>query len=235
MQILDFIAKWILHKHNIWRVWHSLWRQHRIMGWEFSWLPQNGKFLWQWDCHSSLSVNKSKPLENQVQFIEPTINNAIKETKYFILTIYSTLNTSTLNLPHRFTSDHTTNSNGFKLSYQAVEEGGTYLLGACGGNFTTPHGLLTSYLYPTDYPKDVTCTYVVTLPIGSFISLTILQLEVDCSSTHTDDLEMRDGDSEDSPLMVKFCNRDSNVPTEMSTSQNSFWMRYYSMMNCLKL
>ena len=157
------------------------------------------------------------------------------ETKYFLLLYINNKTSLPHNLPHRFASDHTTKSKGFKLSYQAVEEGGTYLFGACGGNFTTPHGLLTSYLYPTDYVKDVTCTYVVTLPTGSFIRLTILKLDVDCSSSHSDDLEMRDGDSEDSPFMIRFCNRDSHVPTDMSTSQNFFWMRYYSIMNCLKL
>ena len=103
-------------------------------------------------------------------------------------------------------------------------------MGACGGNFTTPFGLITSYLYPTDYPENVTCNYVVLLPIGSFIRLTILLLDVDCSSEHSDDLEMRDGDLEDSPLMIRFCNRDSYVPTHMSTSQNTFWMRYYFTM-----
>ena len=133
-------------------------------------------------------------------------------------------------LPCRFTSDHTISGKGFNIEYQSVEEGGTYHLGKCGGNFTTHHGLLTSPSYPASYPDLANCTYIVSLPQDSYVKLTLLQVEVHCLSPESDYLELRDGDSEDSPLMIKFCQVEEHLPTHLSTSQNFFWMRYVHLM-----
>ena len=126
----------------------------------------------------------------------------------------------------RFTSDHMINGKGFKLEYHTVEEGGTYRLGECGGSYTTPHGLLTSPSYPKYYSNLATCTYIISLPPGSYITLTILKFDIHCVSTELDYVEMRDGMSEDSPLMIRFCGDGEHVPNYLTTSQNSFWMRY---------
>ena len=107
-----------------------------------------------------------------------------------------------------------------------MEEGGTYHLGKCGGYFTTPHGLLTSPSYPKNYSNNAYCTYIVSVPKGSYIKLTLLQVEIHCLLPDLDFLEMRDGGSEEAPLMIKFCEKKKHVPTEMTTSQNFFWMRF---------
>ena len=133
-------------------------------------------------------------------------------------------------LTFRFTSDHTETGMGFMLQYHTAIEGGTYLLGACGGNFTTHHGLLTSPSYPANYPHLANCTYIISLPQGSYIKLTILEVVIHCISPDLDYIEMRDGESEDSPLMIRFCGNGTNVPTYLKTSQSSFWMRYCSLM-----
>ena len=128
----------------------------------------------------------------------------------------------------RFTSDHMNKGKGFKLWYQSAKEGGTYLLGECGGHFTTPHGLLTSPSYPANYPHLANCIYIINLPPGSYITLTILKIDIHCLVPELDYLEMRDGGSEDSPLMIRLCGNGSNVPSHFATSQNSLWMRYFS-------
>ena len=129
------------------------------------------------------------------------------------------------NLPRRFTSDHTITGKGFKLEYHTVEEGGTYHLGKCGGNFTTRHGLLTSPSYPASYPHLANCIYIVSLPQDSYVKLTILEVDIHCASPAVDYLEMRDGDSDISPLMIRFCGNGTDTPTQLKTSQNFFWMR----------
>ena len=129
------------------------------------------------------------------------------------------------NLPSRFTSDHGETGKGFKLEYHTVEEGGTYRLGECGGKYTTPHGLLTSPSYPENYPDLANCTYIVTLLPEIYIKLTIFVIDVHCSPG-SDYLEIRDGNSENSPLMIRFCGNGTNVPSYLKTSQNSVWMRY---------
>ena len=107
-----------------------------------------------------------------------------------------------------------------------MEEGGTYRLGACGGNFTTPHGLLTSPSYPANYPNLANCTYIVSLSPNSYIKLTMLKVDVHCLSPEKDYLELRDGDSEDAPVMIRFCQKGIHLPTQLTTSQNFLWMRY---------
>ena len=133
-------------------------------------------------------------------------------------------------LPRRFTSDHTVTGKGFKLEYHTVQEGGTYHLGKCGGYFTTPHGLLTSPSYPANYPDSANCTYIVSLPQDSYIKLTLLQVDVHCLSPESDYMEMRDGDSEDAPLMIRFCHKGEHIPAHLTTSQNFFWMRCVQVM-----
>ena len=122
-------------------------------------------------------------------------------------------------------SDHMEKGKGFKLAYHTVKEGGTYRLGACGGNFTTPHGLLTSPSYPTNYPNLANCIYVITLPPGNYITFTFLEIDIHCLMPESDYLEMRDGDSEASSLMIRLCRNGTHIPTYMSTSQNSLWIR----------
>ena len=121
-------------------------------------------------------------------------------------------------------SNHTNSGSGFKLDYHAVEEGGTYLLGTCGGNFITSYGLLTSPSYPANYPDLANCTYIINLPPERYIKLTSYEIDIHCSP-ESDYLEMRDGNSETSPLIIRFCGNGTNVPSYLTTSQNSLWMR----------
>ena len=86
--------------------------------------------------------------------------------------------------------------------------------------------LLIVILYSKNYSNNAYCTYIVSVPMGSYIKLTLLQVEIHCLLPDLDFLEMRDGDSEEAPLMIKFCEKKNHVPTEMTTSQNFFWMRF---------
>ena len=46
-----------------------------------------------------------------------------------------------------------------------------------------------------------------------------------CILDQLDYIEMRDGDSEDSPLMGRFCGDRSKVPSSMQTTQNHLRLR----------
>ena len=50
-------------------------------------------------------------------------------------------------------------------------------------------------------------------------------MDIDCRGLPSDYIEMRDGDSEDSPQMGKFCGNGSNVPESMHTTQNHLRIR----------
>ena len=104
----------------------------------------------------------------------------------------------------------------------------TYRIGACGGTFTTPYGFLTSPSYPDKYPKNADCVYNIRQPNGTFINITFIAFDID-KGWHgdciIDYLDIRDGNSEKSPSIGKFCGQ--NITTSFQSTQNSMWLRYW--------
>ena len=101
------------------------------------------------------------------------------------------------------------------------------LLG-CGGNSSASFSTFTSPLYPDPYPNNAECIYQVTQAVGLFITIEIVEIDIDCEifGDLSDFIELRDGDSESSPLIGRFCGNMSNdLPKEMKTSQNNLWIR----------
>ena len=102
----------------------------------------------------------------------------------------------------------------------------TYRIGACGGHFTTPHGILTSPSFPENYPDNADCYYTISQPTGTVILLNFLSMDTEKSSssdTCYDYLEVRDGPSEVSPLLGKLCG--SEIPAPIISSQNQLLMK----------
>ena len=89
--------------------------------------------------------------------------------------------------------------------------------GSCGGSFYAASGILTS---PNDKSSEE-CIYMISLQNGSYVNISIISIEIDC----TFHIEMREGISEESPLMGKWCGNVSEVPGFMVTSQNHLRMR----------
>ena len=56
-------------------------------------------------------------------------------------------------------------------------------------------------------------------------------MDIACQEVQTSDgftadfIEMRDGHSEDSPVMAKFCGNDANIPDFIQTTQNQMRIR----------
>ena len=50
-------------------------------------------------------------------------------------------------------------------------------------------------------------------------------MDIDCNGLPSDYIEMKDGDSEYSPLMGRFCGNGSNIPKSMQTTQNHLRIR----------
>ena len=50
-------------------------------------------------------------------------------------------------------------------------------------------------------------------------------MDIDCNGLPSDYIEIRDGDSEDSPQMGRFCGNGSSVPESMQTTQNHLQIR----------
>ena len=96
--------------------------------------------------------------------------------------------------------------------------------GKCGGKLTTPNGILTSPSYPNNYPDNADCVYTISQPTGTVIVLTFQSMNIEYESTcDFDYLEIRDGNSGDSPLLGKLCG--SDIPAPIQSSHNHVWMK----------
>ena len=99
-----------------------------------------------------------------------------------------------------------------------------FVMGACGGVSESPSGIITSPSYPNSYPDSENCIYTISQISGKFINLIIEEFEIeDSSGCDWDFLEIRDGSTEDSQVIGKFCG--TNIPTTLRTTQNNMWIR----------
>ena len=92
--------------------------------------------------------------------------------------------------------------------------------GACGGSFTSPNGLIYSPSYPENYQNNADCIYTIYLPTGTIILLNFLSMDTERCSDY---LEIRDGPSDGSPLLVELCGNE--IPDAILSSQNQLWMK----------
>lgn len=118
----------------------------------------------------------------------------------------------------RFHSNDEETRLGFQIEYNTFTR---TVFTACGGNFSNSSGILT---FPS-YPRQLTdCVYLIAQPNGTYVNMSLLTLDVDYHRTSSF-IEMRDGQSEESPVMRRFYRSDHVVPAFMQTTQNHLWLR----------
>ena len=100
----------------------------------------------------------------------------------------------------------------------------SYKIGACGGSFATPNGILTSPSYPANYPDNADCVFTISQPTGTVIVMTVHSVDIQ-SPCFYDYLEVRDGSSVSSPLIGKLCG--SAIPVvPLQSNQNQVWIKW---------
>ena len=130
----------------------------------------------------------------------------------------------------RFFSNYFASGLGFQVEYESTNVSHwSYGSGACGGSFTTPNGILTSPSYPNNYPRLQDCIYTISQQTGSVILLNFLSMDMQicigswCDACDYYYLEIREGPSDDSPLLDKLCGNE--IPAQIQSSQNQLWMK----------
>ena len=113
------------------------------------------------------------------------------------------------------------NGAGFILEYKTLK-----LFTQCWGNYSDASGVLSSPLHPNPYPDMADCVYLISQPNGTYVNISFLSMDVDCRGISSDFIELRDGNSGDSPLMERFCGNGSNVPDFIQTTQNNLRIRW---------
>lgn len=106
--------------------------------------------------------------------------------------------------------------------------------GKCGGDFMASNGFLNSPSYPDTYPNSIDCIYKISSPSGTFLTLKIEMFELnldpfdkdkpcDWSYLMSDYLEIRDGGTENSPLIGIFCG--TFIPSNILSTNIQVWMK----------
>ncbi|XP_067326675.1 cubilin [Anolis sagrei] len=97
----------------------------------------------------------------------------------------------------------------------------------CGGNYTDSTGVIMSPYWPNSYLNNRQCIYIIQQPPAEKIYLNFTHMELEgrpgCPWNY---IEVRDGASEMSPLIGKFCN--STLPSAVVSNSNSLWIKFKS-------
>ncbi|GFU96639.1 cubilin [Trichonephila clavipes] len=115
----------------------------------------------------------------------------------------------------RFKTDNSLVQGGFRIEYKTI----------CGGVYSELTGMLSSPYYPDSYPAHAQCIYDIRLEPGYLVNVTFHFMEIeDHQDCRYDFLEVRDGESEDSPLIGQLCG--INTPENIISTYNFLWMKF---------
>uniref|UniRef100_I3KD12 Cubilin n=1 Tax=Oreochromis niloticus TaxID=8128 RepID=I3KD12_ORENI len=135
----------------------------------------------------------------------------------------SVLQTTDNHLFIHFVSDASNEASGFKLVFEAHNQG-------CGGfielNDNDPPGYITSPNYPQNYPQNIDCIWVITVPNGEAVQIDFEdQFYIEpTSSCMYDYLELRDGSTSNNNIISRLCG--NTRPSTQHSTGSSMWLRF---------
>ncbi|KAG8443219.1 hypothetical protein GDO86_011865 [Hymenochirus boettgeri] len=134
--------------------------------------------------------------------------------RYCNSSIPSPVTSSSKALWIKFKSDSSVARSSFRAFYQV----------ACGGHLSGAGTLRTPH-YPNAYFRDRTCEWIITQPEGEVVLFTFNAFSIlngtNCGTNH---VEIRDGPSEDSSIIGKYCGPD--MPPPAQSTQRSLYIKF---------
>ena len=121
-----------------------------------------------------------------------------------------------------FVSDTSIHGRGFSADYYT----------SCGGYYNQNGSILTSPGFPGEYNHNVDCIYNVVAPDDNVITLTFDLMDIEGINNDGDNLcyfdyvEIRDGNSGESPLLAKVCG--DQTPNPVQSTGMLMWIRFKS-------
>ncbi|KAI8771823.1 bone morphogenetic protein 1 [Biomphalaria glabrata] len=113
--------------------------------------------------------------------------------------------------------------NGFEAQYEAI----------CGGDIVKDEGFLSSPNYPEDYRPMKACVWKITVSEGLSVALKFQSFEIenhdDCLYDY---LEVRDGQTESSPLIGKYCG--FKIPEDIRSTGRHMYVKFFSDVSVTK-
>lgn len=153
--------------------------------------------------------------------------------------IHSTTDVLTIN----FKSDGSLQGDGFLATYSFLDARNCELYAAniycntnlihfqtvCGGRLFSRSGTVRSPGWPGNYPNSRDCTWIIFAEPGKQIELTVQSFELESQYSCTrfyDYLEIRNGDTQDSPLVGRYCS--SEIPKTFRSLTNKLLIYFKS-------
>ncbi|KAF7648099.1 hypothetical protein LDENG_00162070 [Lucifuga dentata] len=120
----------------------------------------------------------------------------------------------------RFKSDAYISGRGFNASWTAVQ-------GGCGGPVTAPSGEIHSPRYPSSYPNNVDCSWIISVDPSHRVLFNFSDLDIEPhSSCSWDYVAIHDGPSLNAPLLAQVCG--TTPPPSITSTQNTIYVRFRS-------
>ena len=148
----------------------------------------------------------------------------------------------------KFKSDHSISGSGFRIRYEVGElherKSWAYIFlscfflngflintTACGGEYTTPSGIITSPYHPNNYPRNRQCDYIIAQPVGTYIHLEFMDFDIeDASSCRWDYLQVTCLKCTGQNVCLREGNfsqmRDKLTPNKTSMKQSHFYILF---------
>ncbi|KAH8239867.1 hypothetical protein KR032_008825 [Drosophila birchii] len=101
----------------------------------------------------------------------------------------------------------------------------------CGGTFTNIFGYIKSPNWPKEYGESQSCEWIIRAPLGHRLELVVKNFTLeypfdDDGDCATDWLEIRNGDSETSPLIGRYCG--TRIPPRLPSYGNVMHLKFHS-------
>ncbi|XP_070174673.1 low-density lipoprotein receptor-related protein 4-like isoform X2 [Littorina saxatilis] len=100
----------------------------------------------------------------------------------------------------------------------------------CGRTFTALTGKIQSPNFPNNYDSNLNCTYVITAPVGSRITVNFSHMDFETSVINTgcpyDYIEIRDGDNGTAPYFGRFCKQ--TLPFVRRSFGNKLYIKFFT-------
>ncbi|XP_073985355.1 cubilin-like isoform X1 [Rhodnius prolixus] len=122
-----------------------------------------------------------------------------------------------------FHTDSSEAEPGFMATYTTLDYRTT-----CSGNFFGNVGSIKSPNYPDNYPDNLNCVWVITVPNGKMIHLNVIEFDIEKFSMKCEDdfLEIRNGGYESSPLINRYCG--TTIDREITSMTNQMYIKFIS-------
>uniref|UniRef100_A0A8D8U6L7 Cubilin n=3 Tax=Cacopsylla melanoneura TaxID=428564 RepID=A0A8D8U6L7_9HEMI len=125
----------------------------------------------------------------------------------------------------KFVSDQDRNKwPGFQLLWDSAST-------ACGGVLTGPSGSITSPNYPYPYGYSGMCYWKILVSQGSTVTINFVDVNINCMSIFSGNLEVFDGDNSFAPLLRRYCRGESKWEPIIQSNSHMVLVRYQSLNN----